>query len=136
MRLILYTDGASRGNPGPASAAYVLCDPGDRRLKEEARRLGETTNNVAEYTALVMGLEAAAAMAPGGELECRMDSELVAKQMKGIYQVKAGHLAVLHARAKALARKFERTVFTHVPRNSGVVARADRLCNEALDEER
>lgn len=126
----LYADGAARGNPGPAAAGYVLDDPDGRPAAAGGRALGRATNNVAEYRALVEGL--ARALELGVEsIEVRMDSELVVRQMTGIYRVKNEGLKPLFAEAQALSRRFARFAIRHVPREQN--ARADAEANRALD---
>ena len=127
--LTINIDGGARGNPGPAAFAYVIARDG-RLLTEEAGCLGTTTNNLAEYTALVRALERAAQL--GGErLVIRSDSELLVKQMNGQYRVKNPQLKILHDRAARLREQFTSVSIVHVPREEN--RHADRLCNEALD---
>jgi ribonuclease HI len=142
MHYILYTDGGARGNPGPAGAGAVLklqiANPpagrAGRKLQiigEYSQYLGETTNNQAEYHALIMGLEKAKACGVG-ELECFLDSELLVKQMKREYRVKDKDLAPLFVKAYNLAMDFKKITFTHVPREQN--KEADKLVNEAVDK--
>ncbi len=132
--LTIHTDGASRGNPGAAAYAYVICR--DREtLLEEAGCLGQMTNNQAEYTALVRALEHALELGPEHGVHVYSDSELMVKQMRGEYRVKNEELRDLYAQAKELAQRFQGHVtFRHVPRSQN--KRADALCNEALDGKR
>lgn len=130
-RCRLEVDGAARGNPGPAAAAAVLKDSEGRELLREAKALGKTTNNVAEYEALVMGLEAAAERC--SSLTVAMDSELVVRQLEGRYRVKQEHLRPLFDRAKELLSRFEEVEVVHVPRGQNVAA--DELANRVLDEQ-
>ena len=125
----IHIDGAARGNPGPAACAYIIARPGAAPL-EVAARLGETTNNVAEYTALVRALERAADLG-ARKLTIFSDSELLVKQMNGEYRVKNADLRVLYDQAQALARRFEKVTLQHVRREQN--KRADALCNQALD---
>lgn len=127
--LTIHIDGASRGNPGPAAFAYVITGDGIAPVEEHGC-LGTTTNNVAEYTALVRALERAAQLG-GRRLLIRSDSELLVKQMRGEYRVKSPDLQDLYAEAGALCRDFDGVTFTHVRREQN--KDADRLCNEALD---
>jgi ribonuclease HI len=129
-RLILHADGGSRGNPGPAGAGAWLTTPDGQEAASLNRYLGVTTNNVAEYQALIMGLEAALAQG-ARSLAVRLDSELLIRQMQGRYQVKAPHLKPLYARARALAVRFDSITFTHIPREQNSVA--DALANQAMD---
>ena len=125
----LRVDGASRGNPGAAAYALVIERPG-QPVYEEADRLGLTTNNVAEYTALLRALERAAQFG-GRRLEVFSDSELLVKQMNGEYRVKNADLKELHALASERLKQFDRVSIRHVRRDQN--ARADALCNRALD---
>jgi len=127
--LTIYTDGAARGNPGPAAYAYVIERNGAPPI-EEKRTLGNATNNLAEYTALVRALEHAARLG-ARRLAVHSDSELLVKQMNGEYQVKNADLRTLFQQAKALEKQFDRVDIRHVRRELN--RRADRLCNEALD---
>lgn len=122
-------DGGSRGNPGPAAYAVVIARPGHPPV-EEAGTLGTATNNVAEYTALVRGLELANELGVR-RLEVRSDSELLVKQMNGEYRVKHPDLIDLYREAVALRGRFDAVTLTHVRRELN--KRADFLCNEALD---
>jgi ribonuclease HI len=126
----IHTDGAARGNPGPAAWSFVIERPG-QKPHEEAERLGETTNNVAEYTALVRALERAAALGLN-RVAIFSDSELMVKQMNGEYAVKSPELRPLHDEARALRRQFEIATIAHVRRGGN--KRADQLCNEVLND--
>jgi ribonuclease HI len=129
--LRLFTDGAARGNPGPAGAGVVIEDDQGTRLCGRHRFLGKATNNEAEYLALIEGLKAAAEWKPD-RLEIYLDSKLVVEQMKGRYRVKKPELKPLHAQAKELLDGFADFDIDHVERerNKG----ADALANRALDE--
>ena len=133
MKVIVHVDGGARGNPGPAAAASVVSDPGGEVLDEHARLLGEVTNNVAEYRALLLGLERARALG-ATEVEVVNDSELIAKQVQGIYKVKHAAMRPLHLDAMAALRQFERWSIRSVPRAQN--ADADALVNAALDRAR
>ncbi len=130
MRVIVHVDGGARGNPGPAAAASVVSDPGGEVLDEHARLLGEVSNNVAEYRALLLGLERARALG-ATEVEVVNDSELIAKQVQGLYKVKHAAMRPLHLDAMAALRQFERWSIRSVPRAQN--AHADALVNAALD---
>ena len=133
MKATLYADGGSRGNPGPAASGAVLFDEDGEVLMEVGTYLGVTTNNVAEWTALIEGLRAA--LERGVEdLSVRMDSELVVKQLSGAYKVKHPGLIPLHAEAKALLRKFAHHDVRHVRRNENKAA--DAVVNQVLDAHR
>jgi ribonuclease HI len=133
LKATLFADGGSRGNPGPAASGAVLFGEDGSVLKEVGSFLGVTTNNVAEWTALLEGLAAALEMGVE-ELAVRMDSELVVKQLSGAYRVKHPGLIPLHARAKALLRKFKQVDVRHVPRKEN--AAADAVVNQVLDANR
>ena len=127
---ILWSDGAARGNPGPAGAGAILRTPGGVVLAELCGFLGHTTNNVAEYRALLMGLEQALALGVR-RLEVRADSELLIKQLKGEYRVKDPKLKPLWQEAKELLARFESARLHHVPRAQN--SDADRLANAGID---
>ena len=129
-RVVVHCDGAARGNPGPAGAGAVVTDADGGVLAEVAEGLGETTNNVAEYTAAIRGLEAAQAL-DAREVLLRSDSQLLINQLTGRYRVKTPHLQPLYARVRELARTFDRVTFEHVPRERNV--EADRLANAGVD---
>lgn len=129
-KLVIYTDGAARGNPGPAGAGVRIEGPDGAALAEIAEYLGETTNNVAEYRALLLGLERAQALG-AREIEVRSDSELLVRQMTGAYKVRNEGLRPLVARAHALADAFTSVDYVHVRRESNRAA--DRLANLAID---
>ena len=130
MRAKLSTDGGARGNPGPAAYGYVLEAEDRTVLDARGERIGIATNNVAEYRALLAGLERAVELGVD-ELEVVSDSELVVKQMRGEYKVKNAALAELKAEAEGLARRLPKVVYTAVRREHNELA--DRLVNEALD---
>lgn len=129
---VLFADGGSRGNPGPAASGAVLLTPRGAVLEEIGEYLGTATNNVAEWTALCIGLEAALRRGLR-RLAVRMDSELVVKQMLGEYRVKHADLRPLYARAQALLRKFDEMSIAHVPRRQNTLA--DAVVNRVLDQE-
>jgi ribonuclease HI len=125
----IHIDGAARGNPGPAACALVISRPGQPDW-EESICLGRTTNNIAEYTALVRALERAEQLR-GRRLVIFSDSELLVKQMNGEYRVKNADLKELFDQAQELKDNFDRVTIKHVYREQN--KRADELCNEALD---
>jgi len=129
--LRIYTDGASRGNPGASGIGVVIEDDSGLRLRGFHRWLGIATNNEAEYHALIDGLEAVAGWKPD-RLEVFMDSKLVVEQMNGRYKIKEPRLQRLHTRAKTLLQEFPEATVAHVERekNRG----ADSLANKAIDE--
>jgi ribonuclease HI len=126
----LYTDGGARGNPGPAAYGYVLEAEDGTVLAAQGEAIGIATNNVAEYRGLVAGLARAIELAVP-ELEVRSDSELMVKQMNGVYRVKNEALRALSLEAARLARQLGRVEYVHVLRAQNELA--DRLVNEALD---
>lgn len=130
MKLVLHVDGGARGNPGPAAIGVVVSDVDGRLLEEVAEAIGEATNNVAEYRALLRGLERARALG-ADEVEVVGDSELVAKQVTGRYKVKHAGLKPLHAEALQALAQFPRWRVRTVPRAQN--AAADALVNAALD---
>lgn len=129
--MILYCDGAARGNPGPAGLGVYITEDDGTLVHEIARGLGETTNNVAEYSALVAGLEWCVTNGVDS-VQVRADSDLVIKQMKGVYKVKAKNLIRLHRRARELATALGQVTFEHVRREFN--KDADRLANLGVDE--
>ena len=133
MKATLFADGGSRGNPGPAASGAVLFGEDGQVLREVGTYLGVSTNNVAEWTGLLTGLEAALDLGVD-DLAVRLDSELVVKQISGAYRVKHAGLIPLHAKAKVLLRKFAHVDVQHVRRKQN--AAADALVNQVLDAHR
>jgi ribonuclease HI len=129
--LHLYTDGASRGNPGQAGAGVVIMNGGGEVVKRTGKYLGVTTNNVAEYEALILGLENASEMG-GRTIAIFADSELMVKQVKGEYRVKNSGLVPLYRRVCTLLRGFEKYDITHIVRSKN--GEADELANMAIDK--
>jgi ribonuclease HI len=130
VKVIVNVDGGARGNPGPAAIAAVVQDGGGGVLEERRETIGHATNNVAEYRALLLGIERATALG-AGELELVGDSELIVKQVKGEYKVKDAALRELHGEVKRALAGFDSWSIRHVRREQN--AEADRLVNEALD---
>ena len=130
MKARLFTDGGARGNPGPAAAAYVLETDGGKVLASHGEAIGIATNNVAEYSALLAGLERARDLGVT-ELEVVSDSELMVKQMRGEYRIKNEALGELAARAGRIARAIGTVSYTAVRREHNKLA--DKLVNDALD---
>jgi ribonuclease HI len=128
--LVLHVDGGARGNPGPAAIGVVICEAGGGLVEEVAETIGVATNNVAEYKALLRGLERAAALG-AEEVEIIGDSELIAKQLTGVYKVKHAAMKPLHAAATQALTGFSRWKVRTVPRAQN--AGADALVNQALD---
>ena len=129
-KVVVNVDGGARGNPGPAAIAAVVQAPGGEVLEERGEQIGKATNNVAEYKALLLGIERAAALG-ALELELVGDSELVVRQVKGEYKVKDATMRELHAEVKRALEPFESWSIRHVRREHN--AEADRLVNEVLD---
>lgn len=128
----LYTDGGSRGNPGPSAGAYLVLDSAGKLIKKEGYYLGITTNNQAEYQALRHGMEQAAELGIKN-LSVYMDSLLLVNQMKGIYKVKNRDLWPIYQSAKETCGRFSKISFTHVPRELN--KEADTEVNRVLDEQ-
>jgi ribonuclease HI len=133
VRLVVHVDGGSRGNPGPAAAAAVLAAPDGEVLEEAHELLGVASNNVAEYRGLLLGLDRAAALG-ATEVEVLNDSELVAKQVNGLYKVRHADMKPLHAEALRSLRRFAHWSLRSVPRAQNEAA--DALVNRALDAAR
>jgi ribonuclease HI len=131
VKVVVHVDGGSRGNPGPAAGAALISTPDGEVLASASRLFGVATNNVAEYRGLLLGLERARELG-ATEVELVNDSELVAKQLTGVYRVKHRDMRPLHAEALAALRQFERWSVRSVPRAEN--AAADALVNQALDE--
>jgi ribonuclease HI len=129
-RLVVNVDGGARGNPGPAAIAAVVATPDGLVLEERGELIGEATNNVAEYRALLLGIERAGALG-ATDLELIGDSELVVRQVRGDYRVKDAGLRELHGRVTHALGAFERWSIRNVPREQN--AAADRIVNEVLD---
>ena len=128
--LTLHIDGAARGNPGPAAVGCVLTGSNGEVIEKKGKVIGKATNNVAEYQALLYGLDLALDYSPG-LLEIFSDSELLVKQMTGIYKTKNSKLAELKQQSMKKLQKFSNYSFTAIPREKNVTA--DFLANEALD---
>lgn len=129
--MIVYADGAARGNPGPAGIGVVVTDGRGRTVAEIAEGIGPATNNVAEYRAVLAGLEAAAEHGARKVL-VRSDSRLLVEQLSGRFRVKNPRLIRLHEKARALMKGFREVAFEHVPRERN--KDADRLANRGVDE--
>ena len=135
MRLIIYTDGASRGNPGHASYGFTIADEKGNLLYEEGRYIGITTNNVAEYTAVLQALRHVKEIYEKKHdldyIEVFVDSKLVAEQLSGKYRIKAKHLKPIIEKIQILALELGGVIFGYIPRAENTLA--DRLANKALD---
>lgn len=132
-KAIVFTDGGARGNPGPAGIGAVIYDDRRQIVAEISEYLGETTNNQAEYRALIAALKKVRELAVI-EIECYLDSELVVRQLNGEYKVKNKDLAPLFLEIHNLRLGFKKISFTHIPREEN--READRLANEAMDRGR
>jgi ribonuclease HI len=132
INLCLYTDGGSRGNPGPAALAFLITNPAGEVLHAAGEFIGTATNNEAEYHALLRGLEVCLRRGEGS-LQWVSDSELVVKQLRGEYKVRDVKLKPLFERAKVLVGRFTHVECEHRARSEPLIARADRLLNAVLD---
>lgn len=135
MKFILYADGGSRGNPGPAGAGALVRDEEGVQVVTVSEFLGSTTNNIAEYTAVLRALEGLARLlgvaANAARVEARLDSQLVVRQMNGEYKIKHPNIVPLAAKVKDVATMFDSVTFVHVYREDN--KEADALANEAMD---
>ncbi|PWR74600.1 ribonuclease HI family protein [Methanospirillum stamsii] len=129
--LTIYTDGASRGNPGPAACAYTITNSEGKLLDKSVEFLGKNTNNVAEYTAVIRALKKAGEY-QDKEIRLFSDSQLVIRQITGRYRINKPHLKVLYDEVMALCKPFTIT-WGEVPRENPGISQCDKLCNEELD---
>lgn len=129
-KLIIYTDGGARGNPGPAAAGVVFFNNKQEKVAEFSKFLGYATNNQAEYKSLILALEKAIELKPQ-QVEVFLDSELVVNQLSGHYRVKNKDLKPLHQQVLKLVRKFDKASFHHILRQGNKLA--DKLVNQILD---
>lgn len=129
-KLVIYIDGGSRGNPGPSGIGVVILDSKRKKIKEVSRYIGEATNNIAEYRALITGLEEAAAL-KANEVIINMDSELVARQLIGEYKVKNTDIKPLFEKALGILKSFKRFEIKHIARLKN--KEADKLVNRAIN---
>lgn len=130
MKLLIFSDGGSRGNPGPAGCGAVITDSHGKVLKKLKKYLGTTTNNQAEYQALILGLKEAQKMKPD-QIACYLDSKLVVEQVCGRWKIKKLELKPHVEWIKQFLLKHPKTSFQHIPREKNVLA--DELANEAMD---
>jgi len=133
MKLIIFSDGGARGNPGPAAAGVVIKNEQGKTLESFGKYLGEQTNNYAEYMGLTLGLEKAKKIG-ATEVDCFLDSELVIKQMKRIYKVKEPTLQKLFIQAYNLSQGFKKVNYTHILREKN--QEADAEVNKTLDKQK
>lgn len=131
-RIKLFTDGGSRGNPGPGAIGIVIESHDNTELDRHSECIGEATNNQAEYYALIAGLNLCAKHTRR-RVTCYMDSELVCRQMNGTYRLKNEELRRLFHEVKKAEAAFDEVVYTHVRRDNPSIRKADKLVNEALD---
>ena len=131
QKAIIYTDGASRGNPGKAGAGFVIYSPEGKKIGEGSRYLGIKTNNQAEYYALLFALEETLTLGIK-DIEIKSDSELLVKQLNGEYRVKSPSIKPLYEQVRKLMKNFENVSITHVKREYN--KEADRLANKGIDE--
>lgn len=129
-KLLLYTDGASRGNPGPSGIGVVILDAKKKKIKELSKYIGQTTNNVAEYSALIYALEEALAL-KAEDVVIHMDSELMSKHLSGEYRVKSPEIKPLFEKALGILKNFNSFEVKHVERSKN--KDADRLANKAIN---
>ena len=132
--LRVYSDGGARGNPGPAATAFLALNENGEVIKAASSYIGIHTNNQAEYEALIAALEYAV-NSKAQEVICHLDSELVAKQLRGEYKVKNPELKKLSTKAQALIRQFKKAEFINVPRTNIQIQKADALVNKTLDQQ-
>jgi len=129
-KMYLYADGGSRGNPGPAGIGIIILDGAKKKIKESFKYIGETTNNIAEYNALILGLEEALAL-KADEVIVNLDSELIVKQLNGEYKVKDAGMKELFGRALNMLKRFGSFEIRHIDRAKN--KEADRLVNKAIN---
>lgn len=134
-KIQIYSDGGARGNPGPAAIGILICDEKGEELQDHHETIGEATNNIAEYTAVMVGLELAKKFSPK-EIQYFVDSELVARQLSGKYRVKTPHILKLYQAVKEREKFFTRVSYTQIPRTHEKIRYVDKLVNLALDSER
>ena len=131
--LNIFTDGASRGNPGDAAWGYLILDEEGNQILAQSGYIGQSTNNQAEYFAVIRALQRAGDLTRG-KVHLNSDSQLLVKQITGVWKVKDPELRRLHRRVKALSEEFEEVTFTHLSREDRNIGEADSLCNLRLDE--
>lgn len=132
MHLKIYSDGASRGNPGPSAITFIIMDEYGEILIKKSKYVGIKTNNQAEYLALSSALDTASKIS-NEKVTCRLDSKLVVNQLNGEYNVKDQKLRILWNELKKLKKRFQKTVFIYVPRTDQYIQMVDLLANQTLD---
>lgn len=130
--LEIYTDGASRGNPGPASAAFIIRDRRGNTIRKGSMFLGKTTNNRAEYRAVIKALETAKELS--NAVKVNSDSNLLVRQLRGEWKVKNDEIKSLYKKVKDLEKEFKEIEYIHRNRENEGISKADDLCNQRLDE--
>ena len=130
MKLFIHTDGGARGNPGPGAIGVVILDENKKVIKEVGKYIGKSTNNEAEYKAVLEGLRAAKDL-EGSEVVFYIDSLLVVSQLNGKFKVKEPRMKTFYNEAKILEKSFESVIYQHVPREKNYIA--DKIVNEVLD---
>lgn len=134
LKVIVYTDGAARGNPGPSASGYSIEDIGGDVISKYSHFNGRQTNNFAEYTAVIKALEwCLENLGENIDVELYSDSELVVRQINGRYKVKAEGIKPLNEKAKELAGKFKSITFKNLPREDPGIAKVDKALNHLLD---
>ena len=134
MKVRIYSDGGARGNPGPAAIGVLICDEKGNTLKEHQEVIGEATNNIAEYKAVIAGLKLAKQLGVR-EVQHFVDSELVAHQLSGKYRVKTPHIRDLFMEVRNAEKAFSQVRFSQIPRTHEKICRVDKLVNQALNRE-
>jgi ribonuclease HI len=133
LTLKTYSDGASRGNPGPSAVAFIILDENDNVLAKDSKPIGICTNNQAEYRALILALERASNLG-SLQVKCYMDSELVVKQLNGEYRINKPELRLLWRRVTSLKMRFNKSSAVWVPRTDRYIQEVDLMVNQLLDE--
>lgn len=131
MKLVIYTDGGARGNPGPAGSGVVVYDSQMKVIREGSRFFKEATNNQAEYEAIILGLEKAKEL-KANEVDFYSDSQLIVEQLNRRYKIKNSDLGILFIKIWNLSQSFKKVNFYHIPREKN--KKADRLVNEVIDK--
>jgi ribonuclease HI len=133
MKISIYSDGASRGNPGNAALSFIILSSDGKRLRRYSKYIGIKTNNQAEYLALISALNSAS-LITGGEVICYSDSELLVRQLKGIYKIRNSTLRELWWKVKEIEKRFKKVVFVHVQRENNYIQEVDKISNTTLDQ--
>ena len=131
--LKVYSDGASRGNPGPSAIAFLVVAEEGKILTKCSRYSGVGTNNQAEYEALISALQSASRLS-ARKIVCHLDSQLVVKQLNGEYRVRSSRLKILWQKVRSLKKVFQEVSFVYLPRTNHYIELVDRMANQALDQ--